>query len=57
MTRMSKQGERRATSPRKNKKPSKKTGPLKDNLPLGYKPRKNALEGTDFSSSTFIPKI
>lgn len=54
MTRMSKQGERRATSPRKRKKPSPKTGPLKDNLPDGYKPHVNALEG---NMTLFIPKI
>lgn len=42
MTRMSKQGERRNRSPRKHKKPSAKTGPLKDNLPKGFKEHDNA---------------
>lgn len=54
MTRMSKQGKRRAMSPRKHKKPSVKTGSKKDNLPLGYKAHDNAFEG---SNSVFIAKI
>ena len=56
MTRTSKQEERRAVSPRKHKKPSIKTGPLKDNLPKGYKEHSNALEG-DTAVNAFIPQI
>lgn len=56
MVRISKQSEKRNRSPRRNKKPSEKTGPLKSNLPLGYKEHKNALEG-DTASMAFIPKI
>ena len=56
MTRMSKQGERRARFPRKHKNPSEKTGPLKDNLPGGFKPHANALEG-NIAVMAFIPKI
>ncbi len=54
MTRMSKQGERRNQSPRKHKKPSVKTGSLKDNLPMGYKPHDNAHEA---GCNVFIPKV
>ena len=43
MVRISKQQERRNTSPRKRKAPSAKTGALKDNLPEGFKPHQNAL--------------
>ncbi|NGX54539.1 MAG: hypothetical protein KR126chlam2_00152 [Chlamydiae bacterium] len=54
MTRTSKQQERRARCPRKRKAPSPKTGPLKDNLPKGFKPHENAVpEG----AMAFIPKI
>lgn len=56
MVRMSKQGERRAQFPRKHRKPSDKTGPLKDNLPQGFKPHSNAIEG-DVAGMAFIPKI
>lgn len=56
MTRISKQSERRHTSPRKHKKPSPKTGPLKDNLPLGYKAHANGLDG-ELAEKVFIPKI
>lgn len=56
MTRISKQSERRAQSPRKHRKPSIKTGSLKCNLPLGYKEHANALE-TELTVATFIPKI
>lgn len=55
MTRMSKQGERRAVSPRRCRLPSKKTGPLKENLPGGYKPHVNAM-GQGIQAG-FIPKI
>ena len=53
MTRMSKKEKRRAVFPRKRKNPSPKTGPLKDNLPLGYHEHQNAAESSDI----FIPKI
>jgi hypothetical protein len=56
MTRMSKQGERRAQFPRKTKSPVAKTGPKKDNLKLGYKEHVNAVEG-NLARSFFIPKI
>ena len=56
MTRISKQAERRARSPRKHRQPSAKTGPLKCNLPLGYKEQNNALE-TEFAVTTFIAKV
>ncbi|MCE2984044.1 MAG: hypothetical protein LW832_10840 [Parachlamydia sp.] len=56
MTRMSKQGERRNRYPRKHRKPSEKTGPLKDQLTEGYKPLANAVQG-DLAGSVFIPKI
>lgn len=56
MVRISKQNERRMKSPRKNKKPSVKTGTLKDNLPTGYKEHANALEG-ELATMAFIPKI
>lgn len=57
MTRKSKQWERRSVSPRKNKKPSIKTGPKKDNLPAGYRLHANALAGTALAGSAFIPKL
>ncbi|MFA6118967.1 MAG: hypothetical protein WCT85_06295 [Parachlamydiales bacterium] len=54
MTRISKQEERRSVSPKKRKKLiSKKTGPKKDNLKMGYKEHLNALE----NQNAFIPKI
>jgi hypothetical protein len=56
MTRMSKQGERRSRFPRKHRQPSVKTGPLKDNLPNGFKAHANAIEG-DLAAAVFIPKI
>ena len=56
MVRISKQAERRARSPRKNRAPAKSTGPCRDNLPLGYKEHKNALEG-EVGQLAFIPKI
>jgi len=56
MTRMSKQGERRAVSPRRPRPPSPKTGSKKDNLPSGYKAHENAVsEGP--ALGRFIPKI
>lgn len=56
MVRISKQSERRNQSRRRTKAPAKKTGPVKDNLPLGYKPHSNAVEG-EFAANAFIPKI
>ena len=56
MVRISKQSERRQRSPRKHKAPAVKTGPLKDNLPLGYKEHANALDGT-VAQAAFIPNI
>ena len=52
MTRIGKQQERRNRYPHKRKAPVAKTGPRKDNLPLGYKAHANCLEG-----NVFIPKI
>ena len=46
MTRMSKQGERRAKSPRKRKAPSPKTGPKKDHLEFGFRVHENGIDGT-----------
>jgi hypothetical protein len=54
MTRIGKQEERRHVYPHKRKAPAAKTGPRKDNLPLGYKEHDNALED---SKMVFIPKI
>jgi len=56
MTRMSKQGKRRAVSPRRPRMPSEKTGPKKDALPKGFKEHANAVEG-DNATAVFIPKI
>lgn len=56
MTRMSKQGERRAQFPRKNKNPMPKTGSKKDNLKLGFKEHANAVN-SEMAGSYFIPKI
>ena len=56
MVRMSKQGKRRAMFPRKTKSPSKKTGPLTENLPKGYKEVENALEG-DLAKELFVSKV
>jgi hypothetical protein len=56
MTRISKQAEKRHTSPRRTRKPSPKTGPLKDKLPLGFKAHANAVEG-ELAEKVFIPKI
>jgi hypothetical protein len=56
MVRISKQGEKRSQFKRKHRKPSPKTGPLKDNLPGGYKPHPNAIAG-DLATQLFIPKI
>ncbi len=56
MVRISKQSERRGTSPRKHRKPSDKTGPVKDKLEHGFKEHTNALDG-EMSAKAFIPKI
>lgn len=56
MTRMSKQGERRAVSPRRPSLPSKKTGPKKDTLQYGYKPHENAMNEQS-NAGRFFPKI
>ena len=56
MVRISKQNERRSQSPRRHRAPSKKTGPLQDNLPKGYKEHANGLDG-DMAKAFFIPKI
>lgn len=56
MTRQSKQGERRARSPRRCRAPAAKTGPKKDNLANGFREHANALDGT-LATQLFIPKI
>jgi len=56
MVRISKQSEKRARFPRKTRNPAKKTGPLKDQLPKGFKPHANALEG-EHAAAAYIPKI
>jgi hypothetical protein len=56
MVRISKQSERRMSSPRKVRPPSVRTGPKKDKLPGGFKPHVNALEG-EAAKAGFIPKI
>ncbi|ADI38399.1 putative uncharacterized protein [Waddlia chondrophila 2032/99] len=57
MVRISKQNERRNRSPRKrHPNLDAKTGSKKDELPLGYKERANAVEG-DLSAKLYIPKI
>jgi len=56
MVRISKQSERRHRYPRKHRAPSAKTGPLKDQLPGGFKAHPNAIEG-DLAKLVFIPKI
>lgn len=54
MVRISKQSQRRAQSPRRTKKPSEKTGSLKDSIP--YKQYANAIEG-EIAQKAYIPKI
>jgi len=56
MTRQSKQGERRAISPRRPRPPSPKTGSKKDSLPLGFKEHENAMSG-EMSTGRFFPKV
>lgn len=54
MTRMSKQGERRAVSKRRPKMPSPKTGAKRDNLPQGFRVHENAAQDAELR---FVPKI
>lgn len=54
MVRISKQSEKRNRFPRKHRKPSEKTGPLKENV--GFKEHANAVEG-EMAAKVFIPKI
>lgn len=56
MTRVSKQGRRRAVSPRKPRLPGKKTGPKKDALEFGFKVHANTVLA-DSAPNRFIPKI
>ena len=53
MTRIYKQQERRAESPRRPRVGGPKTGPKKDNLPKGYREHENALSG----AKGFFPKV
>jgi hypothetical protein len=57
MVRKSKQERKRLISPKKRHyQLDQKTGPLKDNLPMGFKEHKNAFnEGSNHF--VFIPKI
>ena len=52
MVRISKK-DRLKNSPRKPRVPGKKTGPLKDNLPKGFREHSNALE----TQNAFIPEV
>lgn len=56
MTRTSKQGKLRRISKRRPAPPSPKTGPKKNDLPLGFKPHENAIP-TDGTATRFFPKI
>lgn len=56
MTRISKQGKIRNSSPRRPRLGGPKTGPKKDALEFGYKPHANAL-AADSTTNRFIPKI
>jgi len=56
MVRISKQQERRNTSPRKHRAPYKKTGPKTDKLAKGFKEHANALT-EEYAAKAFIPKI
>lgn len=55
MVRISKQSEKRNQSPRRCRFPSPKTGPMKDQLPLGYKPVENGYKD-ERNTSIFIGK-
>ncbi len=56
MTRLSKQAERRQEFPRKRVRATAKTGPRKDNLPLGFKQHANAASG-DLAAAVFVSKV
>ena len=56
MVRLSKQTKIRSVSRRRPAPPAKKTGPLKDALPNGFKSHANAIQG-DLAQASFIPKI
>jgi hypothetical protein len=56
MVRLSKQTKIRSVSRRRPAPPAKKTGPVKDALPQGFKPHDNAIEGA-IAQTSFIPKI
>lgn len=56
MTRMSKQGERRAVSHRRRRPMSPKTGPKRDQLEFGFRPHPNGLS-TESIADRFIPKV
>ena len=56
MVRLSKKVRDRSVSFKRPKAPSKKTGPLKDNLPKGCKEHENVLTG-EKSKQLYIPKI
>ncbi|MDP1836671.1 MAG: hypothetical protein Q8K75_12190 [Chlamydiales bacterium] len=58
MTRMSKQGERRHTSPRKHKRvaPAAKTGARQDKLEKGFKEHENAVAEKQ-APTMFVPKV
>jgi hypothetical protein len=56
MTRVGKQEERRARSPRRPRRAGPKTGPKKDNLPKGFREHSNALEGEQ-AVGCFIGKV
>lgn len=56
MTRISKQNQRRAVSPRRPSVASTKTGPKKDNLPKGYREHENTFK-CEGRTNIFIPKI
>ena len=54
MVRLSKQERRRMICPKRPAPPAPKTGPKKNQLPLGFKAHKNAVEGST-AASYFIP--
>jgi hypothetical protein len=54
MVRLSRNTKIRAKSPKRRRAPAVKTGPLKDNLPEGFKLHANALAD---QQTTFISKI
>lgn len=57
MVRISKQAERRSKCPHRCRPPSPKSGPKKDNLPLGYKAHASALGNAEIAQTTFVSKI